>query len=93
MGKHKIQRTPTLATCYRPRPACKISQRQAEAEEARYRPEGRHASHRRRIRRFALPAVKSEASLSGASPPAALRCGRWPRAHSPLARQPLVHLR
>jgi hypothetical protein len=34
-----------------------------------------------------------EASLSGASPPAGLRCGRWPRAHSPLARQPLVHSR
>jgi hypothetical protein len=33
---------------------------------------------------------KSEASLSVASPPAELRCGHWPRAHSPLERQPLV---
>jgi hypothetical protein len=33
--------------------ACRISQRQAETEEKHYGPEGCHASHRRRSRRFA----------------------------------------
>ncbi|HEY6686327.1 MAG TPA: hypothetical protein VI094_08995 [Propionibacteriaceae bacterium] len=53
--RHKIQRSPTLATCYRPRPACKIIERQAEAEEGHYGPED--VMHRREGAVADLPAV------------------------------------
>jgi hypothetical protein len=36
--RYKLQRSPTLATCYLPRPACKIIERQADAGGRRLAP-------------------------------------------------------